>query len=130
MLSAFAYIFLFSTWGLGLLSWLVLISTKLQETELKNKEMKLEIQQKELFFNGISQSLKKVEEKKNTNTNTPWGKVSEAKPSEDLIPEKIMELMNSSKNHPEVSEIDGSDEILGVRFEAQNYPPTFDDDEE
>lgn len=130
MLSAFAYIFLFSTWGLGLLSWLVLISTKLQETELKSREMKLEIQQKELFFNGISQSLKKVEEKKNTNTNTPWGKVSEAKPSEDLIPEKIMELMNSSKNHPEVSEIDGSDEILGVRFEAQNYPPIFDDDEE
>lgn len=130
MLSAFAYIFLFSTWGLGLLSWLVLISTKLQETELKSREMKLEIQQKELFFNGISQSLKKVEEKKNTNTNTPWGKVSDAKPSEDLIPEKIMELMNSSKNHPEVSEIDGSDEILGVRFEAQNYPPIFDDDEE
>jgi len=46
------------------------------------------------------------------------------------IPDKVRELMDSSPNHPEVSEIDGSDEIIGVRFEAENYPPGFDDDEE
>jgi hypothetical protein len=47
-----------------------------------------------------------------------------------MIPEKIRELMKSSPMHPEVEEIDSTDEILGVRFEAENYPPGFGDDEE
>ncbi len=46
------------------------------------------------------------------------------------IPDKVKELMSKSPNHPEVEEIDGSDEIIGVRFEAENYPPGFEDDEE
>ena len=37
--------------------------------------------------------------------------------------------MKSSPNHPEVEEIDGSDQILGIRFEAKNYPPGFSDEE-
>jgi hypothetical protein len=48
----------------------------------------------------------------------------------DSIPEKIRELMKSSPNHPEVEEIDSSDQILGVRFEAENYPPGFGDEDE
>jgi len=46
------------------------------------------------------------------------------------IPDKVKELMEKSPGHPEVEEIDGSDEIIGVRFEAENYPPGFDEDEE
>ena len=46
------------------------------------------------------------------------------------IPDRVKELMEKSPGHPEVEEIDGSDEIIGVRFEAENYPPGFDDDEE
>jgi hypothetical protein len=128
MLSAIAYIFLFSTWGLGLMSWLVLLSAKLQETELKSKEMKLGLQHKELLFNGLSDGFKKMQTQ--PSAVTPWGKVSDPKQSEELIPDKILELMSHSKDHPEVNEIDGSDEILGVRFEAQNYPPIFDEEDE
>ncbi len=46
------------------------------------------------------------------------------------IPDKVKELMSKSPGHPEVEEIDGSDEIIGVRFEAENYPPGFEDDED
>ena len=46
------------------------------------------------------------------------------------IPDKVKELMAKSPGHPEVDEIDGTDEIIGVRFEAENYPPGFDEDEE
>ena len=46
------------------------------------------------------------------------------------IPDKVKELMELSPNHPEVEEIDGADEIIGVRFEAENYPPGFEEDED
>ena len=46
------------------------------------------------------------------------------------IPDKVKELMSKSQGHPEVEEIDGSDEIIGVRFEAENYPPGFEDEED
>ena len=52
------------------------------------------------------------------------------KESAPPIPDKVKELMMKSPNHPEVEEIDGSDEIIGVRFEAENYPPGFEEDED
>ncbi len=45
------------------------------------------------------------------------------------IPEKVKDLMAKSPGHPEVEEIDGSDEIIGVRFEAENYPPGFEEED-
>ena len=38
--------------------------------------------------------------------------------------------MKSSPLHPEVEEIDGTDQILGVKFEARDYPPVFGDGED
>lgn len=131
MTTAFLYIFVFSSWGLGLLSWMVALNDFITRNDLRNKERYLEITQKKALFNrfndisGIkSPSLSTSQEK---GKKTPWGKVGQAEESSELIPDKIKELMKSSPNHPEVEEIDSSDQILGVRFEARDYPPVFGD---
>jgi hypothetical protein len=135
MVVTFLYIFAFSTWALGLLSWIVFIGQKLQQWDLNSQEKTLDIKQKQIIFNkfnsltpgaGISGSVIPDSIKQ-----TPWGSVASTEPmSKDSIPEKIRELMKSSPNHPEVEEIDSGDQILGVRFEAENYPPGFDGDED
>lgn len=129
MTTAFLYIFLFSTWGIGLLSWLSALSAFLVRNDLVNQEKRLEITQKKVLFNrfndmsGVQVSSSSPQQSKRT----PWGKIGVAEDSTELIPEKIKELMKSSPNHPEVEEIDGSDQILGVKFEARDYPPVFGD---
>jgi cytoskeletal protein RodZ len=135
MVVTFLYIFAFSTWALGLLSWIVFIGQKLQQWDLNSQEKTLDIKQKQIIFNkfnsltpgaGISGSVIPDSIKQ-----APWGSVASTEPmSKDSIPEKIRELMKSSPNHPEVEEIDSGDQILGVRFEAENYPPGFDGDED
>jgi len=135
MVVTFLYIFAFSTWALGLLSWIVFIGQKLQQWDLNSQEKTLDIKQKQIIFNkfnsltpgaGIGGSVIPDSIKQ-----TPWGSVASTEPmSKDSIPEKIRELMKSSPNHPEVEEIDSGDQILGVRFEAENYPPGFDGDED
>jgi hypothetical protein len=116
MTTAFLYIFIFSTWGLGLLSWVVGLSHSLRKWELEDEEKTLEIEQKRQFFNRLSSLASK----------SPAMALGSQTVKD--IPEKIKELMSSSPNHPEVEEIDGSDQILGVRFEAENYPPGFGGD--
>lgn len=104
------------------------LSTYLTKSELDTKEKILEINQKKALFNKFNtmSGIQLPEKAKKT----PWGKVAEAEESSELIPDKIKELMKSSPNHPEVEEIDGSDQILGVKFEAGNYPPVFGDGDE
>ena len=116
MTTAFLYIFMFSTWGLGLLSWIVGLSHSLRKWELEVQEKILEIEQKRHFFNKFSSLPSK------------GGFIAPVPQGSRDVPEKVKELMRSSPNHPEVEEIDGSDEILGVRFEAENYPPGFGGD--
>ena len=116
MTTAFLYIFIFSTWGLGLLSWVVGLSHSLRRWELETEEKTLEIEQKRQFFNKFSSLASK------------GPSIALGSQGTKDIPEKIKELMSSSPNNPEVEEIDGSDEILGVRFEAENYPPGFGGD--
>ncbi len=123
MTTVLLYTFLFSTWGLGLLSWIVGLSHLLTRWSLETTERTLDIEQKKSLF-----------EKFNHVTSMRHGGVAGSSanvaPSKDLIPDKIKELMKSSPNHPEVEEIDSSDQILGVRFEAENYPPGFGDGDE
>jgi|688.fasta_scaffold878278_1 hypothetical protein len=127
MTTVFLYVFVFSTWGLGIISWLALLGGSLTKWELERQEKVLDLEQKKLMF-GRFNSL--------TSGKFPPSKNQEAKDQplaelgKDMIPEKIRELMKSSPMHPEVEEIDSTDEILGVRFEAENYPPGFGDDEE
>lgn len=130
MTTAFLYIFVFSSWGLGLLSWIVALGDFINRSNLRSQERYLEITQKKALFNrfndisGIQIPNPTQSEK---TKKTTWGKVGQAEESPELIPDKIKELMKSSPNHPEVEEIDGSDQILGVKFEARDYPPVFGD---
>ena len=127
MTTAFLYVFVFSTWGLGIISWLALLGGSVSRWELERQEKALEIEQKRFLF-GKFNSL--TAGKLPTGRNTEPKNQSITEFGQDTIPEKIRELMKSSPDHPEVGEIDSTDEILGVRFEAKDYPPGFGDDEE
>jgi len=120
----FLYGFIFITWGLGLLSWVVALSRTLTRLDLERQERTLEISQKTLLLNKF-----------NFLTNGGGRGLSIgglagqiADPNKNDIADNVKELMKSSPNHPEVEEIDGSDQILGIKFEAGNYPPGFGDE--
>lgn len=134
MTTVFLYTLIFSTWGLGLLSWIVALSNFIAKNDISNQERYIEITQKKALFNRFNDisGIQIPNGQKQKPKRAPWGSVGGAEESPEFIPEKIKELMKSSPNHPEVEEIDGSDQILGVKFEAGNYPPVFgegDDDE-
>lgn len=131
MATAILYTFVFSTWGLGLLSWVVVLGRKLEEWNLDTQDKNLELAQKKLLFNKFNSLSATPATVPNATKQTSWGSVTATEPpSKESLPEKIKELMASSPNHPEVEEIDGSDQILGVRFEAAEYPPAFGDEDE
>lgn len=125
MTIAFLYVFVFFTWGLGLLSWVIGLGQLLAKWELEAKEKDLEIEQKKVFLNKINSLTNGLSRNMGGAGVTP---ISESITKE--LPEKLKELMKSSPNHPEVDEIDSTDEIIGVRFEAENYPPGFGDADE
>jgi len=133
MISIIFHIFLFSTWGLGLAAFVSFMGQWLSDREIKREILKLDLKRKNYFFENFStenpnasnlfNSLMTGEDfLKSIKTNFPQG-------DESQIPEKVKEFMAMSKDHPEVEEIDGTDEILGVRFESENYPPGFDEDD-
>ena len=131
MVATFLYIFAFSTWGLGLLSWVIFLGQKLQAWDLQRQEKALDIKQKQVIFGKFNSLTTGSASIPDSIKHTPWGSVTATEPlSKESIPEKVRELMKSSPNHPEVEEIDSSDQILGVRFEAENYPPGFDGDDD
>jgi hypothetical protein len=43
------------------------------------------------------------------------------------IPEELKSLMEGSLGHPEVEEIEGSDEVFGIIFKSESYPPTMEE---
>lgn len=117
MVSSLLYLFVFSSWGLGLLSLLSFLSYKTQENSMKVKAMSLEIESKALDLAG-KQAM--------------FGRISPAK-SRNQLPEELKNLMSRSPDHPEVNEIEEGDEVFGVVFKAHSYPPTMeseDDDNE
>ena len=115
----FAFVFL--TWGLGLLTWVVFVGHKVSRWELENNGIKVDTEQKRLFLEKVGALSGPFQR--------PFS--SDATPSQvKELPEKIKELMKSSPNHPEVEEIEPTDLIIGVRFEAENYPPGFGDADE
>jgi hypothetical protein len=124
MTTVFLYIFLFSTWGLGLLSWVVALGHFLTKGDLELKDKTLDIEQKKLLINKLNSLTNSI-----GNRMPSFAGIAPIAPKE--LPEKIKELMKSSPTHPEVEEIEPDDQIIGVRFEAENYPPGFGDlDEE
>ena len=126
MVSAILYFFVFSTWGLGLVAFISLIGINVEKWNKKKDVMEFELKEKTILLEKL------------TSNTSPFGmmammaemgskKQGGATPP---IPDNVKELMSKSPGHPEVEEIDGSDEIIGVRFEAENYPPGFEEDED
>ena len=128
MISIIFHIFLFSTWGLGLAAFVSFMGQWLNDREIKREILKLDLKRKNYFF-------------ENPNASTPFDhliggedffkhiRTNSPQEEESQISERVKEFMAVSKDHPEVNEIDGTDEILGVRFESENYPPGFDEDD-
>jgi uncharacterized membrane protein len=122
MLSAILYVFAFSTWGLGLVAFISVIGINIEKWQKKKEIIDFELKEKTIFLERLTSSSSPL------NMMAAMSQMSNKK--EIPIPDKVKELMAKSQGHPEVEEIDGTDEIIGVRFEAENYPPGFDDDEE
>ena len=124
MVSALFYVFAFSSWGLGLLAFVSMIGINVEKWQKKKEVLDFELKEKTIFLERL------------TANNSPFmammaqmgSKRDGQAPAQ--ISDKIKELMQHSAGHPEVEEIDGDDEIIGVRFEAENYPPGFEDDDE
>lgn len=122
MLSAILYVFAFSTWGLGLIAFISVIGINIEKWQKKKEIIEFELKEKTIFLERLTSNSSPL------NMMAAMSQMSNKK--EIPIPDKVKELMAKSQGHPEVEEIDGTDEIIGVRFEAENYPPGFDDDEE
>jgi hypothetical protein len=126
MATIFVYIFAFSTWGLGLVAFISMIGINIEKWQKKKEVIEFELKEKTILLDkltsnsssfGMMAMMAEMGAKKQGNVAPP-------------IPDKVKELMAKSPGHPEVEEIDGTDEIIGIRFEAENYPPGFEEDEE
>jgi hypothetical protein len=113
MTAALLYIFVFSTWGLGLLTWVVVMGMKVQKhnISIERKKTSLAKEKLSMLVGGM----------------LPMPQQLMSRPD---IHEKIKQYMKSSSGHPEVEEIDPDDVIVGIRFEGAEYPPEFDDQDE
>jgi len=110
MITTVLYLFTFSSWGLGLLAALVALSMKLQEHGIRMRGLVLESESDALELMGKREFMDRITSGR----------------SQRPIPDELKRLMEHSPNHPEVSEIDGEDEITGVLFKAEHYPPAME----
>lgn len=115
--SSLLYFFTYSSWGLGLLSAFVALSMKLQEHSLKMRKKAIGLESDSIEVMGRKALMSRL-----------MG--ARTRPEKSEIPEELKNLINRSSGHPEVDEITGDDEVFGVLFKAQSYPPTPDDSEE
>jgi hypothetical protein len=53
--------------------------------------------------------------------------ISGNKSKSQEIPEELKSLMERSPGHPEVEEIEGGDEVFGIIFKSESYPPTMEE---
>ena len=114
MTAALLYIFAFSTWGLGLVTWLVWLGTFIQRHNVDLETRKASLAKAKLSLMSL-------------------GGFMLPRPSQQSrsdIPEQIKQYMQSSQGHPEVEEIDSEDVIVGIKFEGSSYPPDFDDEDD
>ena len=106
MVTNLLHLFIFISWGLGLFAAFSALLMALQEHGLRMSATQAVLSRP--FVRGAA---------KQQPTTTPE------------IPDELRKLMDMSPDHPEVSEIDGKDEVIGVLFKAQSYPPSLDDDD-
>ena len=123
MTVALLYIFLFSTWGMGLLTWFVLMAIRVQTSTQDTEMHKLVVQSEKMKMadDMISQIRQKMGSSLMPSTQIQGN---------NELSSKLQELIKTAGRHPEVGEIDHNDLIIGVRFDGVDYPPTVDDDDE
>jgi hypothetical protein len=114
MLTTLLYLFTFSSWGLGLLAALTALSMKLQEHGIRMKGLALEMESDALDVAGKTAFVNRI-----TGAGRPR-----------TIPDELKKLIDRSPDHPEVSEIDEDDEVFGVLFKAEHYPPAMETDDD
>lgn len=114
-MTAILYLFVYSSWGLGLLSALMALSMKLQEHSAKMRSINLTLESNSLEFVSKKTILDRV-----------MNRGMSPQPQSG-IPDSLKDLINRSKGHPEVEEIDSDDQIVGVLFKAHSYPPDMEE---
>lgn len=122
MTSALLHIFLFSTWGLGLLTWATLLAIRIGEFGQSSDLVKLKLQRGRMkVADKIVSSLRQ----------RALGSSIGGLGTGTALHSKLQELVRTANNnHPEVNEIDSTDLIIGVRFDGAEYPPGVDEDED
>jgi len=118
MLTTLLHLFIFSSWGLGLLAALSALSMKLQSHSLSMKSREVELESDTIEVSSKRAFIDKI---------NGLGKPPAAS---GRIPDELAKLISSSPEHPEVNEIDGDDEVYGVVFQAHSYPPSMDDNDD
>lgn len=119
MTAALLYILTFTSWGLGLLAALVAMSMKMQEHAERVRSMRIKNEAKSLELigrRGLATAL--------------VNRLTKGNEAEAKIPEELQKLMDRSPSHPEVSEIEPGDEVFGVLFKGQDYPPPMEQETE
>lgn len=116
MLTTLLYLFIFSSWAVGLLAALSALSMKLQSHSLSMKSREVELESDQIEVGSKKAFIEKLS--------------GLGKPQTSRIPEELAKLISNSPGHPEVSEIEEDDEVYGVVFQAHSYPPSMDDDDE
>lgn len=119
MLTSFLYFFTFSSWGLGLFSAFMALSMRLQKHSLEVRKQSFKLELDAIEVEGKKALISRM-----------IGGGGSIRISRGGIPEEIKNLMEQSPNHPEVTEINEDDQIQGIVFKAQSYPPTPSDDSE
>lgn len=112
MATVILYIFVFSSWGLGLLSALSALAMALRTHSIESRSREMEIRAREGFMDTFRRMGNK-----------------QSGPGNREIPEALRQLIENSPGHPEVSEITDDDEVVGVVFRADSYPPSMEKDE-
>lgn len=121
MTSALVYIFLFSTWGLGLLTWASLLAIRVGEYGRSSEMAKLKIQR--LRMEVADNIISSIRQKALGGNLAGLGGGALHSRLQDLV-------RTANNNHPEVNEIDSNDLIIGVKFEGSEYPPGVDEDDD
>ncbi len=110
-------IFLSLTWGLGLLFGLVILGILAGNNTVKRKFLTVKLETEAFELMVKKSMLAKMAMRGAPSMGMGIG-----------IPDKLKELMKMSPDHPEVNEIEEDDEVVGVVFPSDSYPPEMEDE--
>lgn len=114
-------IFVSLTWGLALLFGLVLLGILAGNNTTKRKFLNLKLEAESLDLFVKKSLLAKMAMRGGSPLTAPSPVTMSG------ISDKLKELMKMSPDHPEVKEIEEDDEVVGVLFKSDSYPPDMEE---